>query len=64
MSAAEREEFLAGMYVAVLSTAAGTAGWTVAVSAYYRHKPSGLLTGRRSRKAAAKDQLQASGQGS
>jgi hypothetical protein len=33
VSAAEREEFLAAMHVGVLSTAAGTAGWTLAVSA-------------------------------
>ena len=63
MSVAGREEFLAGMHVGVLSTAAGTAGRTLAVSVWYRNRPGSLLTGRRSRKAAATDQPQASGQG-
>ena len=63
MSVAGREEFLAGMHVGVLSTAAGTAGRTLAVSVWYRNQPGGLLTGRQSRKAAATDQPQASGQG-
>jgi hypothetical protein len=64
VSAAEREEFLAGMNVGVPSTAVGTAGRALAVSVCYSYQPGGLLTGRRSRKAAAKDQPQASGQGS
>jgi hypothetical protein len=64
MSAAEREEFLAGKHVGVLTTAVGTAGRTLAVSVWYSYQPGGLRTGRRSRKAAAKDQPQASGQGS
>ena len=51
------------MHVGVLSTAAGTAGRTLAVSVSYRNQPSGLLTGRQSRKAAATDQPQAPGQG-
>ncbi len=56
MSAAEREEFLAGVHVGVLSAAAGTAGQTLAVPVWYSYQPGGLLTvltGRRSRKAAA-----------
>ena len=56
MSAAEREEFLAGVHVGVLSTAAGTAGRTLAVPVWYSYRPGGLvtvLTSRRSRKAAA-----------
>lgn len=59
MSVAGREEFLPGMHVGVL----GTAGRMLAVSVWYRNQPGGLLTGRRSRKAAATDQPQASGQG-
>jgi len=51
VSVAGREEFLAGMHVSVL----GTAGRTLAVSVWYRNQPGGLLTGRRSRKAAATD---------
>ena len=56
MSAAEREEFLAGVRVGVLSTATGAAGQTLAVPVWYSYQPGGLLTvltGRRSRKAAA-----------
>jgi hypothetical protein len=56
MSAAEREEFLAGVHVGVLSAATGTAGRTLAVPVWYSYQPGGLLTvltGRRSRKAAA-----------
>ena len=56
MSAAGREEFLAGVYVGVLSAAMGTAGQTLAVPVWYSYQPRGLLTvltGRRSRKAAA-----------
>src|SRR5947207_8495902 len=56
MSAAEREEFLAGVHVGVLSAAIGTAGQTLAVPVWYSYRPGGLLTvltGRRSRKAAA-----------
>ena len=51
------------MHVGVLSTAAGTAGRTLAVPVSYRNQPGGLLTGRRPRKAAATDQPQASSQG-
>ena len=56
MSAAEREEFLAGVHVGVLSAAVGTAGQTLAVPVWYSYQPGGpltVLTGRRSRKAAA-----------
>jgi len=56
MSAAEREEFLADVHVGVLSAAIDTAGQTVAVPVWYSYQPGGLvtvLTGRRSRKAAA-----------
>jgi nitroimidazol reductase NimA-like FMN-containing flavoprotein (pyridoxamine 5'-phosphate oxidase superfamily) len=55
MSAAEREEFLAGVRVGVLSAAAGQPGRTLAVPVWYSYQPGGLLTvltGRRSRKAA------------
>lgn len=56
MSAAVREEFLAGVRVGVLSVASGTAGRTLAVPVWYSYQPGGpltVLTGRRSRKAAA-----------
>ena len=56
MSAAEREEFLAGVHVGVLSAAVGKTGQTLAVPVWYSYQPGGLLTvltGRRSRKAAA-----------
>jgi hypothetical protein len=56
MSAAEREEFLAGVRVGVLCVAAGTAGRTLAVPVWYSYRPGALvtvLTGRRSRKAVA-----------
>jgi nitroimidazol reductase NimA-like FMN-containing flavoprotein (pyridoxamine 5'-phosphate oxidase superfamily) len=56
MTAAEREEFLAGVHAGVLSAAAGTAGQPLAVPVWYGYQPGGLLTvltGRRSRKATA-----------
>jgi hypothetical protein len=56
MSAAGREEFLAGVHVGVLSAAVGTTGRTLAVPVWYSYQPGGLLTvltGRRSRKAGA-----------
>ena len=56
MNAAERDEFLAGAHVGVLSAAIGTAGHTLAVPVWYSYQPGALLTvltGRRSRKAAA-----------
>ena len=52
----EREEFLAGVHIGVLSAAAGTAGRTLAIPVWYSYQPGGLLTvltGRWSRKAAA-----------
>ena len=64
VSAAERGEFLVGVHAGVLSAAAGTAGHRHAVSVWCSYQPGGLLTGRRSRTAAAKDQPQAPGQGS
>ena len=56
MSAAEREGFLADVHVGVLCTALGSTGQTLAVPVWYSYEPGGLLTvltGRRSRKAAA-----------
>jgi len=56
MSTAEREEFLAGVHVGVLSAAASQQGRTLAVPVWYSYRPGGLLTvltGRCSRKAAA-----------
>jgi PPOX class probable F420-dependent enzyme len=56
MSAAEREDFLAEVHVGVLSAAMGTTGRTLAVPVWYAYQPGGqltVLTGRRSRKAAA-----------
>ena len=56
MSAAGREEFLAGVRVGVLNAAIGTVGQTLAVPVWYSYQPGALLTvltGRRSRKAAA-----------
>ena len=56
MSAAEREEFLAAVHVGVLSVPAGQPGRILAVPVWYSYLPGGLLTvltGRRSRKAAA-----------
>jgi PPOX class probable F420-dependent enzyme len=57
MSAALREEFLAAARVGVLSVASvRPAGRTLAVPVWYSYQPGGLLTvltGRRSRKAAA-----------
>jgi PPOX class probable F420-dependent enzyme len=56
MSAAARERFLADVHVGVLCAALGSAGQTLAVPVWYSYEPGGLLTvltGRRSRKAAA-----------
>ena len=56
MDAAKREEFLADVHVGVLSAAVGTTGRTLAVPVWYSYQLGGLLTvltGRRSRKAAA-----------
>jgi nitroimidazol reductase NimA-like FMN-containing flavoprotein (pyridoxamine 5'-phosphate oxidase superfamily) len=44
MSAAEREEFLAGVRVGVLSVAVGKPGRTLAVPVWYTYQPGGLLT--------------------
>ena len=41
MSAGEREEFLAGVHIGVLSAAAGTAGRTLAVPVWYSYQPGG-----------------------
>jgi hypothetical protein len=56
MSVAEREEFLVGVHVGVLSVALGAAGRTLAVPVWYSYQTGGLatvVTGRGSRKAAA-----------
>ena len=56
MSAAEREEFLAGVRLGVLSLAVGQGGQTLAVPVWYSYQAGGLLTvltGRGSRKATA-----------
>ena len=56
MSAAERQEFLAGVHIGVLSVAVGATGRTLAVPVWYSYQPGGLLTvltSRRSRKAEA-----------
>jgi nitroimidazol reductase NimA-like FMN-containing flavoprotein (pyridoxamine 5'-phosphate oxidase superfamily) len=56
MSAAERDEFLAGVHVGVLSVAMGTTGRTLVMPVWYSYQPGGLLTvltSRRSRKAEA-----------
>ena len=42
MSAAEREEFLAGVHVGVLSAAVGSAGQTLAVPVWYSYHPDEL----------------------
>ena len=44
MSAAEREEFLAGVHVGVPSAAVGKTGQTLAVPVWYSYQPGGLLT--------------------
>src|SRR5260370_42207881 len=44
MSAAEREEFLAGVHIGVLSAAAGTAGPALARPVWYSQQPGGPLT--------------------
>jgi nitroimidazol reductase NimA-like FMN-containing flavoprotein (pyridoxamine 5'-phosphate oxidase superfamily) len=56
MSRAEREEFLAGVHVAVLSVAAGEPGRLLTVPVWYSYEPGGpvtVSTRRSSRKAAA-----------
>jgi nitroimidazol reductase NimA-like FMN-containing flavoprotein (pyridoxamine 5'-phosphate oxidase superfamily) len=56
MGATEREEFLAGAHVGVLSAVVGKTGRTLAVPVWYSYQPGGLLTvltGRRSHMAEA-----------
>ena len=61
MSRAEREEFLAGVHVAVLSVSGGDERGPVAVPVWYTYQPGGvvtLMTGRDTHKARA---IQAAG---
>ena len=54
MSRAEREEFLAGVHVGVLSVASGDGGGPLAVPVWYTYQPGGTVnvsTGRGTRKA-------------
>ena len=56
MSRAEREQFLAGVHVAVLSVAAATGAGPLTVPVWYSYEPGGLVsvsTDRGSRKAVA-----------
>jgi len=56
MSSAEREAFLADVHVGVLAVAAGQGRGPLTTPVWYSYQPGGLLTvltGRRSRKAAA-----------
>jgi len=56
MSQSEREEFLAGVHVAVLSVAAGADRGPLIVPVWYSYQPGGVIsvsTGRDSRKARA-----------
>jgi len=56
MSRAEREEFLAGVHVGVLSVASGDGGGPLAVPVWYTYQPGGTVnvsTGRGTRKARA-----------
>jgi nitroimidazol reductase NimA-like FMN-containing flavoprotein (pyridoxamine 5'-phosphate oxidase superfamily) len=56
MSAAEREEFLAGLHVGVLSVAAGDLRGPLTVPVWYEYQPGGrvsVITGRHTRKALA-----------
>jgi PPOX class probable F420-dependent enzyme len=56
MSRPEREEFLAGLHVAVLTVASGGRTGPLAVPVWYTYRPGGTLnvsTGRTTRKAAA-----------
>jgi nitroimidazol reductase NimA-like FMN-containing flavoprotein (pyridoxamine 5'-phosphate oxidase superfamily) len=53
MSHAEREEFLAGLHVGVLSVASGGAAGPLAVPVWYTYQPGGVVTvntGRQTRK--------------
>jgi PPOX class probable F420-dependent enzyme len=56
MSPAEREEFLAGVHVGVLSVASPDGGGPLAVPVWYTYRPGGTVnvsTGRGTRKARA-----------
>jgi PPOX class probable F420-dependent enzyme len=56
MSREEREEFLAGVHVGVLSVASDDGGGPLAVPVWYTYRPGGTInvsTGRGTRKAAA-----------
>ena len=56
MSRAEREEFLAGVHVGVLSVASGDGSGPLTVPVWYTYQPGGTLnvsTGRGTRKAQA-----------
>jgi PPOX class probable F420-dependent enzyme len=56
MSQAEREEFLAGVHVGVLSVSAADGAAPLTVPVWYSYEPGGpvsLITGRRTRKAVA-----------
>ena len=56
MTREEREQFLAGVHVGVLSVAAPDGGGPLAVPVWYSYQPGGLvnvITGSDSRKAAA-----------
>ena len=56
MSRAEREEFLAGVHVGVLSVASGDGAGPLAVPVWYTYQPGGTVnvsTGRGTRKARA-----------
>jgi len=56
MSVEEREQFLAGLHVGVLSVAAGAGRAPIAVPVWYDYEPGGhvsVITGRSSRKGQA-----------
>jgi nitroimidazol reductase NimA-like FMN-containing flavoprotein (pyridoxamine 5'-phosphate oxidase superfamily) len=56
MNAAEREQFLAGVHVGVLSVAAGEGRGPLTVPVWYDYQPGGqvsVITGRSSRKGLA-----------
>ena len=56
MSRAEREEFLAGVHVGVLSVASGDGRGPLAIPVWYTYQPGGTVnvsTGRSTRKARA-----------
>jgi PPOX class probable F420-dependent enzyme len=56
MSQAERDEFLAGVHVGVLSVAAGDGAAPLTIPVWYNYEPGGavsLITGRSTRKARA-----------